>query len=114
VISELRKPPLRVAQGTTEAATAHIRVAVQQLRPGKHQLAYAPRVSPIDYGDGLSGMRSQLAPRKYGDASRASAAAREFVRRSDGIFGPRLEWGEIWARLHARPPKKVSCAGRQS
>jgi len=41
VISELRKPALSVAQGTTEAATAHIRVAVQQLRLVNRQLANA-------------------------------------------------------------------------
>lgn len=41
VISELRKPALSVAQGTTEAATAHIRVAVQQLRLVNRQLADA-------------------------------------------------------------------------
>jgi hypothetical protein len=32
VTSELRKPALSVAQGTTEAATAHIRVVKEQLR----------------------------------------------------------------------------------
>ena len=31
VLSELRKPALTVAQGTIEAATAHIRVAIEQL-----------------------------------------------------------------------------------
>lgn len=41
VISELRKPALSVAQGTTEAATAHIRVTVQQLRLVNRQLANA-------------------------------------------------------------------------
>jgi transposase len=41
VISELRKPALSVAQGTTEAATAHIRVVVAQLRLVNRQLADA-------------------------------------------------------------------------
>jgi len=41
VISELRKPALSVAQGTTEAATAHIRVVVEQLRLVNRQLAAA-------------------------------------------------------------------------
>ena len=39
VLSELRKPALIVAQGTTEAATAHIRVAVERLRLINRQLA---------------------------------------------------------------------------
>jgi transposase len=39
VISELRKPALRVAQGTTEAATAHIRLVIAQLRLLNRQLA---------------------------------------------------------------------------
>jgi transposase len=41
VLSELRKPPLSVAQGTIEAATAHIRVAVERLRLVNRQLADA-------------------------------------------------------------------------
>jgi transposase len=41
VISELRKPALSVAQGTTEAATAHIRVLIEQLRVVNRQLAAA-------------------------------------------------------------------------
>ena len=41
VLSELRKPALSVAQGTTEAATAHIRVAIEQLRLINRQLAGA-------------------------------------------------------------------------
>jgi transposase len=41
VLSELRKPALIVAQGTIEAATAHIRVAVEQLRLINRQLAEA-------------------------------------------------------------------------
>ena len=41
VLSELRKPALSVAQGTTEAATAHIRVAVERLRLVNRQLAHA-------------------------------------------------------------------------
>jgi transposase len=41
VISELRKPALNVAQGTTEAASAHIRVVVEQLRLVNRQLADA-------------------------------------------------------------------------
>jgi transposase len=43
VLSELRKPALTVAQGTIEAATAHIRVAVEQLRLINRQLADAER-----------------------------------------------------------------------
>jgi len=39
VISELRKPALSVAQGTREAATAHIRVVIVQLRVVNRQLA---------------------------------------------------------------------------
>jgi transposase len=41
VLSELRKPALRVAQGTIEAATAHIRVAIEQLRLVNRQLVDA-------------------------------------------------------------------------
>jgi transposase len=41
VISQLRKPALSVARGTTEAATAHIRVVVAQLRLINRQLADA-------------------------------------------------------------------------
>jgi transposase len=41
VISELRKPALSVAQGTTEAASAHIGVVVAQLRLVNRQLADA-------------------------------------------------------------------------
>ena len=41
VISELRKPALRVAQGTTEAATAHIGVVVAQMRLINRQLSDA-------------------------------------------------------------------------
>jgi len=41
VLSELRKPALRVAEGTIEAATAHIRVAVERLRLVNRQLADA-------------------------------------------------------------------------
>jgi hypothetical protein len=43
VISELRKPALSVAQGTTEAAIAHIRVVIEQLRLVNRQLADAER-----------------------------------------------------------------------
>lgn len=43
VIGELRKPALNVAQGTTEAATAHIRVVIEQLRLVNRQLADAQR-----------------------------------------------------------------------
>jgi hypothetical protein len=43
VISELRKPALSVAQGTTEAAIAHIRVAIEQLRLVNRQLTDAER-----------------------------------------------------------------------
>ena len=39
VLSELRKPPLSVAQGTIEAAIAHIRVAIERLRLVNRQLA---------------------------------------------------------------------------
>jgi transposase len=38
VLSELRKPALRVAQGTIEAATAHIKVAIERLRLVNRQL----------------------------------------------------------------------------
>src|SRR5262249_8405263 len=38
VLSELRKPPLSVAQGTIEAATAHIRVTIERLRVVNRQL----------------------------------------------------------------------------
>jgi transposase len=38
VLSELRKPALGVAQGTTEAATAHIRVTIERLRVVNRQL----------------------------------------------------------------------------
>src|SRR6516165_7653628 len=41
VLSELRKPALSVAQGTIEAATAHIRVALERLRLVNRQLADA-------------------------------------------------------------------------
>ena len=41
VLSELRKLALNVAQGTIEAATAHIRVAVERLRLVNRQLADA-------------------------------------------------------------------------
>ena len=41
VLGELRKPALTVAQGTIEAATAHIRVAIEQLRLINRQLAEA-------------------------------------------------------------------------
>ena len=41
VLSELRKPALSVAQGTIEAATAHIRVAIERLRLVNRQLADA-------------------------------------------------------------------------
>jgi transposase len=41
VLSELRKPALSVAQGTIEAATAHIRVAVERLRLVNRQLTDA-------------------------------------------------------------------------
>jgi transposase len=41
VLSELRKPALSVAQGTIEAATAHIRTAVERLRLVNRQLADA-------------------------------------------------------------------------
>jgi transposase len=41
VLSELRKPALSVAQGTTEAATAHIRVAIERLRLVNRQLVGA-------------------------------------------------------------------------
>ena len=41
VLSELRKPALSIAQGTIEAATAHIRVAIEQLRLVNRQLADA-------------------------------------------------------------------------
>jgi transposase len=43
VITELRKPALNVAQGTTEASTAHIRVLIEQLRLVNRQLAQAER-----------------------------------------------------------------------
>src|SRR5262245_2628516 len=41
VLSELRKPALSVAQGTIEAATAHIRVAIERLRLVNRQLGEA-------------------------------------------------------------------------
>jgi Transposase len=41
VLSELLKPALSVAQGTVEAATAHIRVAIERLRLVNRQLADA-------------------------------------------------------------------------
>src|SRR5262245_66127508 len=41
VLSELRKPTLSVAQGTIEAATAHIRVVIERLRLVNRQLADA-------------------------------------------------------------------------
>src|SRR5499427_8769117 len=41
VLSGLRKPALSVAQGTIEAATAHIRVAIERLRLVNRQLADA-------------------------------------------------------------------------
>jgi transposase len=41
VLSELRKPALSVAQGTVEAATAHIRVAAERLRLVNRQLTDA-------------------------------------------------------------------------
>ena len=41
MLSELRKPALSIAQGTIEAATAHIRVAIEQLRLVNRQLADA-------------------------------------------------------------------------
>src|SRR5262245_15105068 len=41
VLGELQKPALRVAQGTIEAATAHIRVAIERLRLVNRQLADA-------------------------------------------------------------------------
>src|SRR5262249_26294475 len=43
VISELRKPALTVAQGTIEAATTHIRVAIEQLRFIDRQITDAER-----------------------------------------------------------------------
>jgi transposase len=43
VINELRKPAVNVAQGTTEAATAHIRVVIEQLRLVNRQLVDAER-----------------------------------------------------------------------
>ena len=43
VLSELRMPALTVAQGTIEAATAHIRVLAEQLRLINRQLAAAER-----------------------------------------------------------------------
>jgi len=39
VLSELRRPALSVAQGTIEAATAHIRVTIERLRLVNRQLA---------------------------------------------------------------------------
>jgi transposase len=41
VLSELRKPALSVAQGTVEAATAHVRVAIERLRLVNRQLEEA-------------------------------------------------------------------------
>jgi hypothetical protein len=41
VLGELRKPALSVAQGTIEAATAHIRIAIERLRLVNRQLADA-------------------------------------------------------------------------
>jgi transposase len=41
VLGELRKPALSVAQGSIEAATAHIRVAIERLRLVNRQLADA-------------------------------------------------------------------------
>src|SRR5262245_40045187 len=41
VLGELRKPALSVAQGTIEAATAHIRVGIERLRLVNRQLADA-------------------------------------------------------------------------
>jgi transposase len=41
VLSELRKPALSVAQGTIQAATAHIRMAIERLRVVNRQLADA-------------------------------------------------------------------------
>jgi len=41
VLKELRKPALNVAQGTIEAATAHIRMAIERLRVVNRQLADA-------------------------------------------------------------------------
>src|SRR5262245_13711694 len=41
VLSELRKAALSVAQGTIEAATAHIRVAIERLRLVNRQLTHA-------------------------------------------------------------------------
>jgi transposase len=41
VLSELRKPALSVAQGTIEAATAHIRAAIERLRLVNRQLEEA-------------------------------------------------------------------------
>ena len=70
VISELRKPALSVAQGTTEAATAHIRLVVAQLRLLNRQLADAglqldrlckKLAEPVTGGDGenVSGQRQE-------------------------------------------------------
>jgi transposase len=70
VISELRKPALSVAQGTTEAATGHIGVLVAQLRLINRQLSNAGQqldrlceklTEPIAGGDGenVSGQRQE-------------------------------------------------------
>ena len=70
VISELRKPAVNVAQGTTEAATAHIRVVIEQLRLVNRQLVDAERqldrlckklAEPVggEDGESVSGQRQE-------------------------------------------------------
>jgi transposase len=70
VLSELRKPALSVAQGTTEAATAHIRVAIERLRLVNRQLAGAglqldrllkklAEPIPRDDGENVPGQRQE-------------------------------------------------------
>jgi hypothetical protein len=68
VLSELRKPALAVAQGTIEAATAYIRVAIEQLRFIDRQITDAERQidrlcenlnEPVAGEDGVSAAREQ-------------------------------------------------------
>jgi len=72
VLSELRKPALTVAQGTIEAATAHIRVAIEQLRFIDRRITDTERqidrlceklAEPVAGEDGVSARGQQLEQR---------------------------------------------------